>query len=229
MRQTSDTCYRYRINKLAWMHMRLLVPLTAALVPLLIAPGLLTYFDVTPKIAFLLLGTTLILLYGAENVRNLRRFLGTPAGRWLAVLLAAEGFASAMATAFSSHPALSLNGSNWRRFGLLTETGLLVFVLFAAAWLAANPNNIRDLLRATTAAGAIASLYGIAQYFGWDPLLPAKAYQAGEGPFTIVRPPGTLGHADYFAAWLTMVAFTSLALWRLEETRWAKTAAVTTS
>jgi hypothetical protein len=73
--------------------------------------------------------------------------------------------------------------------------------------------------------GGVAALYGIAQYFGWDPWLPAKAYQAGEGPFTIVRPPGPLGHADYFAAWLLMVTFFALALSRLEKARWARLAA----
>jgi hypothetical protein len=77
-------------------------------------------------------------------------------------------------------------------------------------------------LRAAAAAGVIASLYGIAQYFGWDPLLPAHAYLSGEGPFTIVRPPSTLGHADYFADWLVMVAFLSLALARLEADRRSK-------
>ena len=34
--------------------------------------------------------------------------------------------------------------------------------------------------------------------------------------FTIVRPPGTLGHADYFAAWLVVVLFFAVALDRIE-------------
>ena len=123
---------------------------------------------------------------------------------------------AALATILSSHRALSLNGSSWRRYGLSSKTGLLLFVLLAAGWLVAEQDNVRLLLRAITVSGGLASLYGIAQYFGWDPLLPSKAYQAGEGPFTIVRPPGTLGHADYFAAWLVVVTFFGLALARLE-------------
>ena len=206
--------------------MRLLVPLIAALVPLLITPGVLSYFDVTPKIAFLLIGTALILLYRAENLRNISSILQARVGRWWVALLAAQWFSSAVATVFSTHPALSLNGGNWRRFGLISETGLLLFVLLASAWLAADRRNIRTLLRAAAAAGALAALYGIAQYFGWDPLMPVTAYQAGEGPFTIVRPPGTLGHADYFAAWLVVIAFSSLALERLEESKWRKAAAL---
>ena len=52
--------------------MRYLVPLVVALVPLVITPGLLAYFDITPKIAILLFGVSLGLLYRRENERNLR-------------------------------------------------------------------------------------------------------------------------------------------------------------
>ena len=209
--------------------MRLLVPLTAALVPLLITPGTLAYFDVTPKIAFLLIGTALILLYRAENTRNITAILSSQPGRWWVALLAIQWLSSGIATAFSTHPRLSFDGGTWRRLGFLSETGVLLFVLFAGAWLARDRNNVRTLLRASTAAGALAAFYGIAQYFGWDPLLPVKAYQAGEGPLTIVRPPGTLGHADYFGAWLVIIVFLSVALERLEYNQWMKLAARSTT
>ena len=71
---------------------------------------------------------------------------------------------------------------------------------------------MRTILRGIAVAGAIAALYGIAQYFGWDPFLPAAAYHIGEGIWTIVRPPGTLGYVSYFATWLLVVTFLSLAL-----------------
>jgi hypothetical protein len=75
--------------------MRLLVPLIAALVPLLITPGALAYFDVTPRIVFLLFGTALILLYRAQNIRNVSAILGarvgeSNVGRWWVELLAAQ-------------------------------------------------------------------------------------------------------------------------------------------
>lgn len=206
--------------------MHVLVPLVAALVPLVITPGWLSYFDITPKIAILLLGLSLSLLHPSANLSNLRTLLGTVAGRWFAGLIGLTWLGSAIATGFSVYPLLSLNGSNWRRYGFIAESGLLLFVLLSAAWLAAERSNTRLLLRACVAAGGISALYGIAQYFGWDPFLPAAAYQAGEGPFTIVRPPGTLGHADYFAAWLVSVTFFGLALARLEQGRWLRRAAM---
>jgi O-antigen ligase len=207
------------------IHMRFLVPLVAALVPLLITPGLLSYFDVTPKLAILLFGVALISLYPRENSRNIRALLRGPVGRWFAAMLAATWLSFAWATAFSRYRVVSLHGGTWRRMGLLSETGVLLFVLAAAAWIAADRNNVRTLLRWCTASGGLSAVYGIVQYFGWDPLLPAKAYQVGEGPFTIVRPPGTLGHADYFAAWLVAIASLALTLEQMESGRWRKTVA----
>ncbi|MBZ5611419.1 MAG: O-antigen ligase family protein [Acidobacteriia bacterium] len=205
--------------------MRFVVPLVAALVPLLITPGWLAHFDITPKVAILLFGLTLIFLYPSANVHNFYELIGSRAGRWFAGLLAAGWTCSALASAFSTNVALSIHGSTWRRYGLASESGLLLFALLAAGWLAAEPDNVRLLLRVCTAAGALAALYGIAQYFGWDPLLPVHAYEAGEGALTIVRPPGTLGHADYFAAWLVVIVFLALALRRLEPAGWRKVAA----
>jgi len=204
--------------------MRFLVPLVAALVPLVITPGLLSYFDVTPKIAILLFGVALILLYSPANLRNVKAVLESRRGQLFVVLVTAQWFSFALATALSTNRWLSLNGGNWRRFGLMTETCLILYVVCAAAWMAASERNVLALLRACTASGGLSALYGIAQYFGWDPLLPAQSYQVGEGVFTIVRPPGTLGHADYFAAWLVAIVFLAIELGRRETNKWLKLA-----
>lgn len=158
-----------------------------------------------------------MLLQIRANSCNVRTLWGTRSGRLLVSLLAAEWIAFVVATMWSLNRPLSLDGGSWRRFGLIPETGLLVFVLLAAGWLAAQKDRINYLLRAVAVSGGLAACYGIAQYFGWDPWMPAQAYQVGEGVFTIVRPPGTLGHADYFAVWLVMVLFFSIALHRIEE------------
>jgi len=69
------------------------------------------------------------------------------------------------------------------------------------------------------AAGIPAAIYGIAQYFGWDPLIDPAAYHIGEAPLTIVRPPGTLGYVSYFATYLLAVIFAGAALAMNEESR----------
>ncbi len=197
--------------------MRVVITMVLALVPLAIAPGLLFYFDTTPKLALILLGSSALLLFHRQNVENLRMLLANAAGRWFAILVLAEWLSLAGSTLLSTNAALSTFGSAWRRLGLLSYTAILVFVLLGAAWIAADRKNVVFFLRSIALGGAIGSAYGIAQYFGWDPLIPAKHYLAGEGPYTIVRPPGTLGHADYFAAWLVIVVFCSLTLVRIEE------------
>src|SRR5450756_2625627 len=104
--------------------MQILVPLIVALVPLLITPNLLYYFDITPKIIALLLGAAVALLLYRENARNLVGLFNTRLGRWFTLLVAGQWMLLAISTLASTHASLSLNGSNWRRFGLVTETAL---------------------------------------------------------------------------------------------------------
>jgi len=182
-----------------------LLVLLVALVPLIITPGILFYFDVTPKLIVLLMGTGCALIW-----RSPGSFAGGRA-RLLYLLLGAQAVSLAVSTTFSSHRALSIWGSNWRSLGLIAQIALLLFAAVTLAWAAGNPARIRLLVRAAAGAGCLAAAYGILQYFGWDPWLPAKAYQAGEGIYTIVRPPGTMGHAGYFGNYLVFVVFAGVA------------------
>jgi len=199
--------------------MQLWVLLITALVPLAIAPGLLSAFDITPKIAILLFCESVLLLFCKQLVNGLQRLYESTSGRLFMAFLALEWLSSVASTLWSSNVRLSAVGSSWRRDGLIAESAILLFSLIVAAWFAEDWSRIRVVLRTAMVTGAAASLYGIAQYFGWDPLLPSKAYQAGEDVFTIVRPPATFGHADYFANWLVIVAFFALALRGLEDNR----------
>jgi len=165
-----------------------------ALIALILTPGLSFYYDITPKLVVLLLasGVTLVPVRGSK-------LMG------LVILTLAS---LALSTALSPNPALSFYGAHWRRYGALTQAAVLMF-----AWaLSTQTHRIGLILRAVSSAGALTAAYGIAQYFGWDPILPAAAYHVGEGVFTIVRPPSTLGYASYFATWLLFVVFLSLAL-----------------
>jgi O-antigen ligase len=184
-----------------------ILPLIAALVPLVIAPGLLFYFDVTPKVVILLLGVAAALPWFAP-----RREL-----RWLYILLSIQAASLILSTIFSSRVELSVFGSTWRRFGLITQSGILLFSALAASDLAGGRDRLRLYLRAIAVAALPISLYGIAQYFGWDTWIPKQAYHVGEGVYTIVRPPGTLGYVSYFANYLVFAVFLGTALYSIEE------------
>ncbi len=181
------------------------------LAALIITPGYFFYFDVTPKVAVVLLGTAAALVWSAFSQGGSGAKV-----RLFAILVTLQVLSLALSTALSGRPALSLIGSNWRRYGALVQTTALIFAWLVAWHAAGQPQRIRTVLRAVSITGLVTSLYGIAQYFGWDPFLPAAAYHVGEGVWTIVRPPGTLGYVSYFATWLLFTVFLSLTLARME-------------
>lgn len=193
--------------------MTLLLAFIIVLIPLAIAPGMFFYFDVTPKIVVLLLGTAAAAIGWAAYGSRVTGFYRTSReAAWFLLALCGMALSLAVSTLFSVNPALSLGGSNWRYWGLITQVAALGLAYLVAECCAGRPDRLGVILRAISAAGSLAALYGIAQYFGWDPLLDARAYHAGEGIFTIVRPPATFGHADYFANWLLAALFAGVAL-----------------
>jgi len=188
-----------------------------ALLPLTLAPSLLFYYDITPKIVVLLSGTAVGLILALREIRA-----PSPELRTFAMLLLAQGASLAISTAFSSDAALSIGGSTWRRFGVVTQAAMLLLAWFTAQYAAGDPGRVRQLLRAIAVAGIPAAIYGIFQYFGWDPLIDRSLYHIGQAPLTIVRPPGTLGYVSYFATYLLSVIFAGAALILTEESRWWK-------
>jgi O-antigen ligase len=183
-----------------------------ALTPLLILPGYLFYYDVTPKVAVALMGTAIALLLFLcdPGFAGAHRWWAHPLGRWYCLLAGAQLAWLLLSTFFSSHPALSWNGGNWRRFGFVSQFAVIAMGFLIVA--SCSESGSRVFLRTTAAAGTAAALYGILQYFGVDPFLPSASYHVGEGVAAIVRPPSTLGHADYFAGYLLYVAFGGAAL-----------------
>jgi hypothetical protein len=196
--------------------MFVLLPVIAALTALLIVPGLLFHFDVTPKMAVLLFGTALCCLDLTSVRRSLGALWNSATGRLLLFILAAQWLSLMFSSALSSQIPLSLAGSEWRRFGFVTQTGLFVYTVLLAGWLASDAANLRSMLRITAGAGVITAVYGCLQYLGWDPLQPVSAYLSGEAEWTIVRPPSTLGHAGYFATFQLYAVFASLGLLYVE-------------
>jgi O-antigen ligase len=203
---------------------RWIAPCAVAAISLAIAPGLLFYYDVTPKIVVLYFATGLALPFVDS-----RLLLNRAEGRLFCLLLAGAFLSLSISTVFSVRTDLSIFGTNWRRFGLITQAALLLFSLVAAADLSRGVERVRAYLRASTLATVLIAFYGILQYLGWDPWLDAKTYHVGTGVWTIVRPPGTLGYVSYFASYLVFGVSQGLALSRVDTKaiwRWAGLAAV---
>jgi O-antigen ligase len=195
--------------------MAVLLAVAIAFVSLIITPGYHFYFDITPKIVVLLAAAGLSLVWTALDA-GIPEW-GSRLWRWFSLLLLLNLLSLVVSTIFSTRPGLSLFGTNWRRYGSVIEGAICLLAWLVMVVCAGRPERVKVLLRGITLAGAAAAAYGIAQYFGWDPLLPRSAYQVGEGVSAIVRPPGTLGYASYFATWLLMVLFLGAALAAMEQ------------
>lgn len=189
-------------------------------VPLLILPGVSFHFDITPKVIVLLCGTGVAVLFWRGYGPGLEAALTGSMVRWFVALIGTQALSLIVSTVFSTQTPLSFAGTNWRRLGLVPHLGLLMFTLVLLGWLVADRHRYVLLLRAVSVAGGLTAVYGIAQYFGIDPLLPASAYGAPMGGSSIVRPPGTLGHAGYFATYLLYALFLAGALVRSDSSRW---------
>jgi O-antigen ligase len=204
--------------------MSFLLPALVALIPLLMTPGLLFHYDSLPKVALLVLAMSIALMRPGRVARDLEELWKLKTGKCLCLLAAVQVVWSAVATTASSRVLFSVFGSNWRRLGLITIAALAVFVVLAAAHLIRQPRHVTVVLRAMTIAAIGVSLYTIAQYFNIDPLQDSAGYQAQDGDFTIVRPPGSLGHADYLGWWLAIAVFCSWGLSRFDRPVWRRVA-----
>ena len=209
--------------------MRAILVLTSVVMPLAILPGFSFFHDVIPKAVILLVAAAAALMIMARDPGAVAGLVSKSYGRWLLGLLSASAALTLISTSFSPHPELAWDGSDWRRFGAVAQIAILILAAAIAAT-AARDAGIRELfLRSLCISGSVAALYGIAQYFGWDPFLPGSDYHAGEGIFRIVRPPGTLGHSDYFGAFLLWPLLAGLGTASMDSSRLWKYLGTTTA
>ncbi len=199
-----------------------------AAVPLAVAPGLLLYYDVTPKLVLLLAGAAagLILLpRTGASYPGWGELASVPRGRLFLICTVISCIWLAISsTVFSAAPELSVNGTGWRRFGLLGQLAVMVSTAVAACRCAANPTLTRKILAALALPGIAATALAAAQYFGCDPLLqPDLIYDlfADIPP----RPYATMGHAAYLGTYLAMAVFAGLTLAVTESGRWKQAGA----
>src|SRR5438309_2201907 len=144
--------------------MRATVLWATAIIPVIIAPGILFFDDVTPKlIAVLLAGAVCLglLAFRTQALPNL-----TANRRILLASCAACATVTLISTALARNPELAWNGSTWRGFGAIAQITLLL-IAAAVGILHRDTTPIRTgFSRALCIAGVIVSVYAIAQYFG---------------------------------------------------------------
>jgi len=106
---------------------------------------------------------------------------------------------TALATAFSDAPAVSLVGGHGRLDGLLTVVtyGLLGFL---AMQLFTSASHLVQLARTLTISGLIVGLYGAGQNFGFHPF-----YQLGTSEFTAERVFASMGNPVFLGGLLVLL------------------------
>jgi O-antigen ligase len=177
-----------------------------AATPLALVTGVFLSHDVIPKLAMLGCAAALLLVLYPQWSPALRALRERPEGRIFLILTGAQIVSLSVSTALSSNVALSIGGTDWRRFGWIGQTSGIVVAIAAASLAASRPAWLTTLLRGIAVCGGLASVYGILQYFRIDPFLDPGLYSivyfGG-----ISRPPATMGHALYFSAYLAPVVF----------------------
>src|ERR1035441_6295770 len=137
-------------------------------------------------------------VYGCGPLRGLcGRLLASRERRLAAGLLLLQLVLLTLATVFSTMPALSVAGSNWRRMGWVTEAGLLVFAFLVACVRTSHPRASLFYLRVLAFSGAAVAAYAVLQFLHADPFLPASSYRIDW--LESLRPPSTMGHPLYLA------------------------------
>jgi putative inorganic carbon (HCO3(-)) transporter len=161
--------------------------------------------DVIPKVILILASAAGLLFLLPRWLPSLAALWERQEGRMFLMLVIAQLASLGLSTLFSSQPALSLAGTVWRRFGMIEQTAALLIATGVVCLAAAQPRWAGHLMHAVFLCGGVAALYGILQYFGVDPFLWPELYTLDIFG-SVTRPPGTLGHAIYFSAYLVPVA-----------------------
>ncbi len=163
-----------------------------------------------------LLRFIVLILVGAwlarASIEGTFRFAGDRKVIWLLAMFVAL---AAVSTAVSLHPGISFTGTYERQQGLynIISYGLLFFMIISSS---ADRRQIRRLISALLAGGAVACLYGLLQIFGFDPLRWAE-----DSPriFSSFGQPNFFGH--YIVVLLPLTVYA--AVWQAKRT-WQKAA-----
>jgi O-antigen ligase/Tfp pilus assembly protein PilF len=179
-----------------WLSLSLLV-----LVPLVFIPPVYRTFSL-PKFLILLTGSVaLVPLIVLVAMGAARHYVGRPGSKHL-LLVSAYVVMIAISTPFGAAPLASLFGSFENQMGLVTRICFYVCFLAIIVGIGRSGTRLMGTLWAMSLTGLCAATYAFAQFFGRDFFLPPSLYTFNSMGETVVRPIGTLGHADYLGNFL---------------------------
>ncbi len=179
-----------------WLSLALLV-----FVPLAFSRSVYRTFSL-PKFLILLTGSAgLVPLIAFIARGNGRNSLVRPGSKHV-LLVSAYVALIAVSTAFGAAPVASLFGSFENQMGLITRLCFYVCFLAIICGIGKSWTRFMQTLWAMSLTGLCAATYAFAQFFGRDLFLPSSLYTFNSMGETVVRPIGTLGHADYLGNFL---------------------------
>jgi hypothetical protein len=104
--------------------------------------------------------------------------------------------------------------------GWITQFAMMTAAMAVPLAIGGRFDRWKLFLRCLSGIGLICGVYGIAQWLGWDPILPEQLRNQITAQFGgVYRPVGTIGHPVYFANCLMYAFFSSLALLIIERAR----------
>jgi O-antigen ligase len=179
-----------------WLSLSLLV-----FVPLAFSTSVYRTFSL-PKFLILLSGTAALVPLIAFIAKGAGRHIVAKSGSKHVLLVSAYVALIAVSTVFGAAPVASLFGSFENLMGLVTR--LCFYLCFLAIICGIGQSWIRlmQTLWVMSLTGLCAATYAFAQFFGKDLFLPSSLYTFHSLGETVVRPIGTLGHADYLGNFL---------------------------
>ena len=179
-----------------WLSLSLLV-----LVPLAFSTSVYRTFSL-PKFLILLTGSAgLVPLIAFIPTGTGRNSVARPGSRHV-LLVSVYVALIAVSTAFGAAPVASLFGSFENQMGLVTRLCFYVCFLAIIYGIGQSWTRLMQTIWAMSLTGLCAATYAFVQFFGRDLLLPSSLYTFNSMGETIVRPIGTLGHADYLGNFL---------------------------
>ncbi len=184
------------------------------LVPLVFSTSVYRVYSL-PKYALLLVLASVIALLLAVNWKqaaNNHLEVGSLLNSkhvWLVY-----GFLAAMtlSTCFGVAPLSSFFGSVFNQMGLLTHLCYLVCFIGLIVGVGRDGARLKRALWALALTGSLVAVYGVMQFFGFDPFLWAGLYTSGDQQGNVLRAVSTLGHSNYLGNFLLYTTPVSVGL-----------------